>query len=35
VDAEDVGGRINRTVFLELATGRTLVKSPGREMREL
>jgi len=35
VDAEDIGGRINRTVFLELATGRTLVKSPGREMREL
>lgn len=35
IDAEDVGGNVNRTVYLELATGRTWVKTPGQEMREL
>ncbi|MGQ9859480.1 MAG: chemotaxis protein CheD [Thermodesulfobacteriota bacterium] len=35
IDAEDVGGNVNRTVYLELATGRIWVKTPGQEMREL
>lgn len=35
VDAEDVGGRVNRTVYLDMATGKTMVKSPGQELKEL
>ena len=34
IDAEDVGGSITRTVFLEIATGRVTIKSNG-QVREL
>jgi len=34
IDAEDVGGSITRTVFLEIATGRYLIKSNG-QVKEL
>jgi chemotaxis protein CheD len=30
IAAEDVGGAISRTMYLEMATGRTLVKAEGR-----
>jgi len=35
IDVEDVGGNTNRTLYLEVGTGRAWVKSPGQEMREL
>lgn len=35
IDAEDVGGNLNRTLYLEVGTGRAWVKTPGQEMREL
>lgn len=35
IDAEDVGGRLNRTLYLDISTGRILVKIAGREVREL
>jgi len=31
IDAEHVGGQISRTITLELATGRTTIKSKGKE----
>ena len=31
IEAEDVGGQISRTVTLEIATGRTTIKSKGKE----
>ncbi len=34
IDAEDIGGIRSRSLFLEIATGRTLVKS-GKTIREL
>jgi chemotaxis protein CheD len=34
-DAEDVGGNINRTLYLEIATGRVWVKTAGQGIREL
>jgi len=34
IDAEDVGGRISRTLYLHVATGRTTIRSEG-ELREL
>lgn len=34
IRSEDVGGTISRTVYLEMASGRTMLKSGGRE-REL
>jgi len=35
IDVEDVGGNTNRTLYLEVGTGRAWVKTPGQEMREL
>ena len=35
VDAEDVGGNVNRTLALEISTGRVWIKINGREVREL
>lgn len=35
INAEDVGGTVNRTVSLELATGRVWVKTSGDGVREL
>jgi chemotaxis protein CheD len=35
IRAEDVGGSGNRTVTLEVSSGKVLVKSSGDEVREL
>lgn len=35
IDAEDVGGRLNRTLFLEIETGRTWLKTAGVQRWEL
>jgi len=35
VDKEDVGGNVNRTVTLEMATGRVWVKTNGKETKAL
>ena len=35
IDAEDVGGNLNRTVQLEIATGKVRVKIPGQGIREI
>jgi chemotaxis protein CheD len=35
IDAEDVGGHLNRTLYLEIATGRSWVKFTGHGVREL
>ena len=35
INAEDTGANHNRTVRLEMATGKTLVKTSGGEMKEL
>jgi chemotaxis protein CheD len=35
VSAEDVGGNGNRTVFVELSSGRVLIKTSRNEVREL
>jgi chemotaxis protein CheD len=35
IDHEDVGGCIARTLFLEIATGRTWVKTTGLQIKEL
>jgi chemotaxis protein CheD len=35
VDAEDVGGRVNRTVGLQMSTGRVWLKINSAEMKEL
>jgi chemotaxis protein CheD len=32
IDSEDVGGTISRTMWLHMATGRTVIKSKGREV---
>jgi len=31
IDGEEVGGRLSRTLFIEVATGRTWIKCDGRE----
>ncbi len=35
IDTEDVGGRMNRTLFLEIETGRTWLKTAGVQRWEL
>ena len=35
VDAEDVGGNVNRTLALNISTGKVWIKINGREVREL
>jgi chemotaxis protein CheD len=35
LDAEDVGGSLNRTLYLEIATGRSWVKTVGHGVRAL
>ena len=35
VDAEDVGGNVNRTLALNVSTGKVWIKINGREVREL
>lgn len=35
IDIEDVGGRMNRTLFLEIGTGRTWLKTAGVQRWEL
>jgi chemotaxis protein CheD len=35
VDKEEVGGNVNRTVSLNVATGQVLVKTNGQEVKSL